>query len=189
MDNNTDALLEELKNLNSDLKDIENNKSVDTTVTQQNTAVTTVSSISARLTPVIPPFILTNDNLSEFILQKSQELILTGLMTVNALKNDVATTFDSKIMSGYAEIFNATTAAIDTLNTINVQNHKTKAAKEIKQLDLEAKLQITDKKKAPVTNNLNIIGSREEIMKMLKDTPKVIDVIAEVVTENSDITV
>lgn len=181
MNDKNDELLHELKKLNDDLKNIEAAKQtiqpVITPKIENNNSQTVQTTTSGVSSQIIPPFVLTNDNLSDFILKTTQEVINNGLLTINAIKNDVAATFDAKIMSGYAEIVNATTAAIETLNKINIEHHKSKTSKEIKVMDIEAKKQIVDKKKPSVTNNLTIVGGREEIMKMLKAEDPIEEVI------------
>lgn len=177
MNDKNDALLEELKNLNDDLKSAADTiPSVDTPMVD----TTTPSVSTAPITPVVPA--LTNENLSDFILAKSQEIINSGLTTITALKNDISMTFDARAMSGFAEIVNATNSAIDTLNKINIEQHKSKTARELKIMDITAKKELIDKKKPNVNNNLTIVAGREEIMKMLKaadvqeDNSRAIDV-------------
>lgn len=168
-----DALLEELKNLNKDLK-----KEL-TNVATPVAIVTTTPVISAP-----PPFQLTEDNLSDFILKSSQDLVKIGIETVDSLKSIIATTADAKSMSGFADICKATSSALDTLNAINIEKRKNANAKELKKLDIESRKLITDSKKAPTQNNFIITG-REQIMKMLEEaentqpTAKIIDIPSE----------
>lgn len=172
-ENVTDSLLEELKNLNNDLTN-EVKKQIEATTTLQPVISSSIATTSAVPMPVTQPFTLTEDNLSEFILQNAQKIIQDGVKTIRDLQPIVGATFDSKLLESYAEVVKATTGSIDTLNKLNIEKHKTKASKEMKIMDIEAKKQITQQK---VSNNtVNIIATREEVMKILNDaTEKLIE--------------
>jgi hypothetical protein len=162
----TNSLLEELKNLNKDLKgELKNTKN-----STLSTTTTITSSISSTIVPVISSAVkptLTEENLSDFILEKAQELIITGLDTVKDLQMTVVNTLDTRAMQGYANIIGATTAAIDTLNAINLERSKQKAQKEIKTMEIEAKKAIGPSKNTH--NTVNLIANRETILKMLQE--------------------
>lgn len=172
----TNSLIEELKNLNNDLsgglKDAKsstisfNTASANKFNSTSPVLSSSVPSVSAiPLPPVKKP--LTEDEISDFILQKSEELIMNGLDTVRDLQQTIVNTLDAKAMQGYANIMGATTAAIDTLNAINIEKRKQKAAKELKELDIAAKKAI-----GPANNTknvVNLIANRETVLKMLEE--------------------
>lgn len=160
--NAADSLLQELKNLNKTLKGELKKEQEDL-----STFSTVVSTIS---TTVEPAFKLSEDNLSEFILDNTQKIILNGLKTIDSLKDIIANTADAKSMSGFADIVTATNAAITTLNNINIEKKKAITAKEIKQMDIDGRKQIADTRKP--NNTLNIIAPREQIIKMLEEVEK-----------------
>jgi hypothetical protein len=166
-ENVTDSLLEELKNLNKDLTDELKKREDDQPTTIQPTISASPATVSAVPVVVTPPFVLTEDNLSEFILQNAQKIIQDGIKTIRDLQPVVGATYDSKLLESYASVVNATTGSIDVLNKINIEKHKIKASKEIKTMDIEAKKMITQQK--ATNNTVNIIATREEIMKILND--------------------
>lgn len=169
--NATDALLDELKNLN---------------VYPANDISTDTAIISATIESLSPPITgfpskITEDNLNDFIFSKNEELINTTLDVINSLKNTVAGTQDAKSMSGFAEIIKAFTGAMDTLNNINIEKRKAKNTKEIKELDANNKKMLSENQKP--NNTFNIVAGRETIMKMLKASEPAFDAEYKVIPE------
>jgi hypothetical protein len=151
MDNTTDALLTELKNIN---------------IQPVSPVLSTTTTMTSAISGGPSSLVLTEDNLSEFILKHSQELIQTSLFTLGELKDIVGKTFDGKLITSYADILKATTGALDTLNAIQIEKSKQKTAKEIKQMDIESRK--TLKAPSKVVNNNVLVATREEIFKMLE---------------------
>jgi hypothetical protein len=187
--NNADTLLEELKNLNNTLKaEIVRERSAITEEETNESIITLIPSASSvPSVPIIAEPVLDEDGLSKFILETSQKIIKTGLETIESLKTTIAATEDAKSMQGFAEIVTATNNVINTLNTINIEKRKAATAKEIKTMDIEARKQLKPATKV-TNNNLNLIASREQIVKMLEeveanrslpDATKTIDVVSE----------
>lgn len=173
-ENVTDSLLEELKNLNKDLTNELKKQEDEQTTTLSTPVSASPATVSATPVVVTPPFVLTEDNLSEFILQNAQKIIQDAVKTIRDLQPIVGSTFDSKLLESYASVVNATTGSIDTLNKLNIEKHKTKASKEMKIMDIEAKKMITQQK--TTNNTVNIIATREEVMKILNDaTEKLVE--------------
>ena len=164
-ENLTDSLLEELKNLNKDLKNELKkeeivNSSVSVSVSSTSgTQISTISTIPAQPS-------LNDDNLNDFILLNAQKIIKNGLRTIEDLQGIVAATFDSKLLLGYSALIQSTNSSIDTLNKLNMERAKIKAAKEMTLLNIDSKKQLLDGKKP--NNTLNIIATREEIIKMMQ---------------------
>lgn len=169
----TNSLIDELKNLNKDLKGELNKIKIEpvdelSTVINSlsgNTLTFNPSSTPISAIPIKPP--LNEDGISDFIIQRTEELVMNGLETVKDLQLVVAGTLDAKAMQGYANIMSATTAALDTLNNINLEKKKIKAQRELKELDIAAKKEIGPSKNTH--NTLNIVASRENILKMLSE--------------------
>lgn len=167
-ENLTDSLLEELKNLNKDLKnELKKEEIANSSV---SVSVSSTSGVNLRPnTPQIPvaaPFKLDETNLNSFILDNAQKIIQEGVKTIKDLQGIVGATFDSKLLLGYSAIIQATTTSIDTLNKLNIVKQQFVANKEIKQMDIDARKQLTSEKKGG--NTLNIIATREEIIKMMQ---------------------
>ena len=64
---------------------------------------------------------LTDDNVNDYVYNKTAEVIESGLDAINNLKDSVMTGQDPKEISALAQLIGATTKAIDGLNKINLQ--------------------------------------------------------------------
>lgn len=166
----TNSLLDELKTLNNDLKvglkDIKSNNTVVNSKFNTNTTTSTTSmSGLSSCQPIIAKQALNMDGLSDFVLTKTEELVMNGLDTVKDLQQTVGLTLDGKVMAAYANIIAATNTALATLNAINIERSKQKATRELKELDIASKKEIGPAKN--VKNTVNLIANRETILKML----------------------
>lgn len=105
---------------------------------------------------------LTKDKLEEFIIKNSGSLITKSLNIVDDVKDYVTAGSDSKDITALAELINATSSAIDTLNKVYISDEKNKTQVHVKQMDVESRerINITD-------NQTKILLSREDIMKAI----------------------
>lgn len=164
----TNSLLEELKTLNADLKG--GLKDIKTaSVDKFNTVVPDVSGNVLVITPSAVPLkpALNMDGLSDFVLAKTEELVINGLDTVKDLQQTVGMTMDGKVIAAFANVIAATNTALATLNAINIERSKQNAAKELKVMDIEAKKEIGPAKN--IKNTVNLIANRETVLKMLQE--------------------
>lgn len=145
--------------MDSELEELLSNIKADTQKPPLNVPTVTTNTAPTVSSPIAP---LKEEDLTDFIIQKTQKLVLTGLDTVEDLKQTISQTVDSEEIAAFAEVVEATNKSIEILNKINLQNKKAKAAKEIKQMDLEGKSSPTQ-----ITggNNNILIATREEILK------------------------
>lgn len=165
-DTTADNLLKELQNIN----DIPQDNSIKTEKPSNNVVEQE----------------LTEDNINEFVLKSAQTLIKDGLETIKDLKTITSNTFDDRSMSAFADIINATNTTISILNDINIQKRKSAVAKEIKQMDIDAK----NKLALPAKSNNIILTDRESLLKMLendKNIEKQIEGESKLIT-NEDVT-
>lgn len=145
---------------------------------------------TAKSVPRGTPTHITEDNINEYVLQKTGNLIDAGLGAVNDLKDFVVQGQNPDEIAALSELISSTTKAIEALNRINLQNKKAKTDKELKTMDIEGKKAIAGSLPgANITNNtVNLVASREEIFKQLlnnvEDEP--IDVIDSVVVEEKE---
>ena len=112
---------------------------------------------------------INDDNVNEWILKKAGQLVENGMDAVEALKQVILSSGDPGEVSAYSEMFRSVVGALDTITKINVQNKKSKTAKELKEMDIEAKKQLPERPKGD-TNIL--IATREEIIKNFLDKGK-----------------
>ena len=110
MNTSTDTLLAELQNLDNvvttSLEDGKDTTSVPNSLTPTPTLPTsqTFSTSATNLKPL--PMTLTDDNLNEFILKHSQELVQNSLIAIQELKDIVGKTFDGKLITSFAAPYN-----------------------------------------------------------------------------------
>ena len=120
---------------------------------------------------------ITEDNINEYILQKTGTLIDAGLGAVSDLKDFIVQGQNPDEIAALSELISSTTKAIEALNKINLQNKKARIDKELKAIDIEGKKAIAGSLPGNnITNNtINLVASREEIFKQLlndiKDEP------------------
>lgn len=109
-------------------------------------------------------------NVDEFIYRKSSTLIQQGVDTIERVKNTVMSGADAETLEAYSKLIASVASSIEILNKVNLQKRKEKAAKELKQMDLDASNKLLDKYDGTtnIKNQTNIlVASREEIMKHL----------------------
>ncbi len=144
---------------------------------------------TAKSVPRGAPSNINEDNINDYILQKTGTLIDAGLGAVNDLKDFVVQGQNPDEIAALSELISSTTKAIEALNKINLQNKKAKNDKELKAIDIEGKKAIAGNLPGNVTHNtLNLVASREEIFKQLLNDTKddVIEVIESVVLEEKE---
>ena len=146
---------------------------------------------TVRSVPRGTPTSVTEDNINDYILQKTGNLIDAGLGAVSDLKDFVVQGQNPDEIAALSELISSTTKAIEALNRINLQNKKAKTDKELKAIDIEGKKAIASSLPGNnITNNtVNLVASREEIFKQLLNDVKedeVIEVIESVVIEEND---
>jgi len=107
---------------------------------------------------------ISEDNISDYIMQNASKLIETGLDSVQTMRDVVSQTYGAEEVEAYAALIKSVTDSIETLNKIHIQNKKTKAAKELKQMDIDSKQQLGP---AIHTTNNVLIATRDEIIKGL----------------------
>lgn len=161
-----------------------------------NTLLDELSSFSfpqtttARSVPRGTPTNITEDNINDYILQKTGNLVDAGLGAVQDLKDFVVQGQNPDEIAALSELISSTTKAIEALNKINLQNKKAKTDKELKAIDIEGRKAVAGMLPGNnVTNNtVNLVASREEIFKQLlndvKDEP--IEVVESIVIEEKE---
>lgn len=145
---------------------------------------------TAKSVPRGTPTNVTEDNINDYILQKTGNLIDAGLGAVSDLKDFVVQGQNPDEIAALSELISSTTKAIEALNRINLQNKKAKTDKELKTMDIEGKKAIASSLPgANITNNTNVlVASREEIFKQIlndiKEEP--IEIVDSVVVEEKE---
>ena len=117
-------------------------------------------------TPATPEIIVTDENVSGYVYQKTAEVIQAGLDAITILSNNISMGADPKEIAAMASLMSATTKAIDSLNSINLQHKQSTTAVELKKMDIAGKKEIVSK--LPAANNI-LIATRDEVINKFVD--------------------
>jgi hypothetical protein len=112
--------------------------------------------------PRTPETKLEKEQVEDFVIQQSSRLIKETNELILSMKDYIAHSPESKEILAISELIKASTAAIDTLNKINLAEKKDKTAKEIKLLDIASKKELKN-----TENENRVTFTREEILKQL----------------------
>jgi len=111
---------------------------------------------------------ITEDNINEYILKKTSNLVDAGLGAVEDLKEYIVQGQNPDEIAALSELISSTTKAIESLNRINLHNKKAKETKELKKMDIDGKKEIVELTQGDTTINNNVIvASRQEILEKL----------------------
>jgi hypothetical protein len=139
----------------------ESNKTVDTIIDQ----LRNVPRVIAEATREDDS--LTADNLEEFILKYTGNLVKQASESVALVKDYVETAPNAEDVTALAELIRATTTAVEGLNKILVTNKRSKSAMDIKQLEIQSRQQQFN-----TAVGVGLMLTREELMKQLLNPPK-----------------
>jgi predicted transcriptional regulator len=103
---------------------------------------------------------LSKENIEEFILKYTSELVRTSSEAVNNVSDYVASAPNADDVSALAELIKSSATAIDTLNKILINDKRHKTMIHIKQMDVESR-----KKEIDTVVGAKLLMSREELMK------------------------
>lgn len=105
---------------------------------------------------------LTKENLEDFVIQKSSLLVDGTIDMVETVKDYITSAPESKDVASLAELINAATNAVETLNKIVLSNKKNNTIMKIKEMDIESKRELQQ-----AESDTKIQLTREEMFKML----------------------
>lgn len=110
------------------------------------------------------------EQLNDFIVSKGVELIETGLSAIRDVQQTSTAAKTPEEIEAYSELIKSVSGAIDALNKINIQTMRNKGAKEVKQLEVDAKLR-TAKQASANPNQTNVlIATRDDFFKKILDS-------------------
>ena len=110
------------------------------------------------------------EELEDFVVQKSGKLINNTLEMVDTVRDYIISAPESKDVASMAELINAATNALETLNKIVLSTKKNTTAVKIKEMDIASKKEL---QQSESDNKLQL--TREEIFKALIDNAKPIE--------------
>ena len=102
------------------------------------------------------------EDLEDFVIQKSGALVEGTLEMIDNVKDYITSAPESRDVSSLAELINAATSAIETLNKIVVSNKKNETSIKIKEMDVSTKKELHT-----AEANLKAALTREQVFEML----------------------
>jgi Mg2+ and Co2+ transporter CorA len=112
-----------------------------------------------------------DEDLEDFILRNSKELVESGIDAINEIKQNVLLNPQSDEVEALAEIFKGVSSAMSILKDIQITKMKTKSSKEIKEMDIQSKKELED-----ADNTIKGLRmTRDEVFKFLKNNGDVVD--------------
>lgn len=115
------------------------------------------------------PFTLEKENLEQFILNNTGRLIQDSMETIDNIKQYIISAPEPEDVHSLAELYKASTGAIEALNKILLQQQKAQAQITVKTMDIQSKQALAEQKDDRST------FTRDEIMKELLEGGKIID--------------
>jgi hypothetical protein len=128
------------------------------------------NSIAKNKEELCERFELSKEDLEAFILNSTGKLIKDSLETIDTIKQYVLSAPNPEEVHSLAELYKASTSALDTLNKVLLQDKKSATQVGIKQMDIESKSQLADKKE-----NKRML-TRDDIIKKLITDADIIEV-------------
>ena len=123
-------------------------------------------------------FELSKEQLESFILNSTGKLVQDSLDTINAIQEVVLAAPNPEEVHSLAELYKASTHAIEALNKILIQDKKAATQVGIKQMDIESKSALQDKKQE------KRLLTRSDIIKGLIDSAEELETVEVVETED-----
>lgn len=119
---------------------------------------------------------LTKDNLEQFILKHTGNLVKQATESVALVKDYVETAPNAEDVTALAELIRATSTAVEILNKTLISDKRNQTVVHVKELEIKSRQEQFD-----TAVGVKLMLTREELMKQLLNTPKsqVIDVGAE----------
>ena len=146
-----------MSNQNSEIDDIIDQLKSDSIPSQQNIN---------QQKEIKTPLNLTDDNVNDYVYNKSSELVESTLGAIHSLRDNILAGSDPKEIAALSQLINSASKALDQLNKINLQNKQAKSNVEIKKMEIESNSHLS--KLMPQTNNI-VIATRDEIMEKMFD--------------------
>lgn len=116
------------------------------------------------------PFTLEKENLEQFVLDNTGKLIQDSMETIDNIKQYIISAPEPEDVHSLAELYKASTGAIEALNKILIQQQRAQAQITVKTMDIQSKQALAEQKDDRST------FTREEIMKELLEGGEIIEV-------------
>lgn len=117
-----------------------------------------------------PKFELHKEDLEQFILNNTGRLISDSMETIDSIKEFIISAPEPEDVHSLAELYKASTGAIEALNKILLQQQKSQTQITVKTMDIQSKAALVDQKSDKIS------FTREEIMDKLVNDGSVLEI-------------
>lgn len=124
--------------------------------------------------PPAEPVPQTPEELEEFIVRKSSELINRSLHALDKFEDMLSTTPSEESAEALSNLINASSSAIETLNRVLTNNKKVATAIKVKEMDIAARIENNKR-----DNSTRLMMTRKELLKLIEAPEDAIDVESE----------
>lgn len=114
-------------------------------------------------------FTLDKEDLEQFILNNTGRLIQDSMNTIDNIKQYIISAPEPEDVHSLAELYKASTTAIEALNKLLLQQQKAEAQVAIKTMDIESKKELAD------TKDNKLTFTRDEIFDKLLERGDLIE--------------
>lgn len=113
---------------------------------------------------------ISKDNLEDYVIRKSSALVDGTINMVETVSDYIVSAPESKDVASLAELINAATNAVETLNKIVLSNKKNNTLVKVKEMDIASKKELQE-----ADADVKIKLTREEMIKALINNAKPIE--------------
>jgi len=119
--------------------------------------------------------ILKKENLEKFLLEKTGILVTEGLDVIRELKDVFVNNPDAEEIDALSNAFKAVGSALSVLKDIQISNSKIDSNKEIKEMEIKAKKELSEQKNKNEDSENKILLTRDELFKRLLEKSDIIE--------------
>jgi Mg2+ and Co2+ transporter CorA len=112
-----------------------------------------------------------DEDLEDFILRNSKDLVESGIDAINEIKQTVLLNPQSDEVEALAEIFKGVSSAINILKDMQIAKMKVNSSKEIKEMDIQSKKEIENSD----NSFKGLRMTRDEVFNFLKNNDDIVD--------------
>jgi len=117
-----------------------------------------------------PKFELHKEDLEQFILNNTGRLISDSMETIDSIKEFIISAPEPEDVHSLAELYKASTGAIEALNKILLQQQKSQTQITVKTMDIQSKAALIEQKSDKIS------FTREEIMDKLVNDGSILEI-------------
>lgn len=110
---------------------------------------------------------VTPENLEKFVIDKASDLINKSLNMVDEFQTVLGASPSEESAEAMANLINAASSAIETLNKVLNSNKRAQTSIKIKEMDVESRNKINER-----DNATRLMMTRSEVMKLLQEASK-----------------